>query len=174
MPVAPRSDQSAEMALTARQECFGDAFLLAVAGAAGCAVSPRRPDDDSIDWTLSSKLPRRPKLDVQMKTTTVADDLRGEEIRYPLKRKNYDELILAEVFTPRILVLVTLPRDVREWLSLSPDQLILRRYSYWLSLSGLPESNNEHFVTVSVPRSNLLTVEALKGMMERINESGVL
>ena len=100
--------------------------------------------------------------------------LRGEEIRYPLKRKNYDELILAEVFTPRILVLVTLPRDVREWLSLSPDQLILRRCSYWLSLSGLPESDNEHSVTVSVPRSNLLTVEALKGMMERINESGVL
>ena len=38
------------MALTAQQECFGDAFLLAVAGVGGCAVALRRPDDDSIDW----------------------------------------------------------------------------------------------------------------------------
>jgi hypothetical protein len=73
--------------------------------------------------------------------STIVDDWRGDEIRYRLKRKNYDELILAEVFTPRILVLVTLPRDIREWLSFSPDQLIMRQCSYWLSLSGLPESD---------------------------------
>jgi hypothetical protein len=59
-----------------------------------------------------------------------ADDWRGDEIRYPLKRKNYDELILSEAFTPRILVLVTSPRDIREWLSLSPDPLILRRCGF--------------------------------------------
>ena len=70
------------MARTARQEGFGDAFLLAVAVVAGCAVSRPRPDDDSIDWTLSCKLRRRPKLDVQMKTTST-DDGTGDVIRYP-------------------------------------------------------------------------------------------
>jgi hypothetical protein len=55
------------MARTAQQESFGDAFLMAVAGAAGCGISLRRPDDDSIDWTLSCRLSRRPKIDVQMK-----------------------------------------------------------------------------------------------------------
>ncbi len=53
--------RSLGMALTAQQECFGDAFLLAVAGVGGCAVALRRPDDDSIDWTLSCRLPRRPR-----------------------------------------------------------------------------------------------------------------
>ena len=74
------------MARTVQQEGFGDAFLLAVAGVAGCAVSQRRPDDDSIDWTLSCKLKRRPKLDVQMKTIST-DNGTEEVIRYPLKKK---------------------------------------------------------------------------------------
>jgi len=159
------------MALTAQQEYFGDAFLLAVAGVAGCAVALRRPDDDSIDWTLSCRLPRRPKIDVQMKTWT-GDDCSSDPIRYPLKRKNYDDLILADALTPRILVLVTIPKDIGEWMAWSVEQLILRRCSYWVSLAGLPQSDNDTTVTVSVPRANVLTVPALKDMMQRVNDRG--
>jgi len=159
------------MAPSAQQECFGDAFLLAVAAAAGCAVSSRRPDNDSVDWTLSCRLPRRPKLDVQMKTWT-CDGGTGEHIRYPLKKKNYDDLVLVDLFVPRILVLVLLPDDPSEWLSLSPEQLVLRRCGYWALLAEQPKSGNAASVTVTVPRTNLLTVEALQGIMRRINEGG--
>jgi hypothetical protein len=152
------------MAQTARQECFGDAFLLAVAGVAGCAVSQRRPDDDSIDWTLSCRLSRRPKLDVQMKTTST-DDGTGAVIRYPLKKKNYDDLILTNVLAPRILVLVTLPPNIEEWLSLMEQQLALRRCGYWVSLAGEAESDNDTSVTVSIPRKNMLTPEAVRRLM---------
>ena len=74
------------MAISLQQEGFGDALLLAVAGVAGCATAIRRPDDDSVDWTLSCRLPRRPKIDVQMKTWT-GDDCESDPIRYPLKIK---------------------------------------------------------------------------------------
>jgi hypothetical protein len=158
---------------TAQQECFGDAFLLAVAGAAGCAVSFRRPDDDSIDWTLSCRLSRRPKIDVQMKTWT-GDDGSSDPIRYPLKRKNYDDLILSDVLAPRILVLVTIPQDIEEWMALSVEQLVLRRCGYWVSLVGQTHSENESSVTVSVPRANMLTVDALRELMQRINERGAI
>lgn len=158
---------------TAQQECFGDAFLLAVAGAAGCAVSLRRPDDDSIDWTLSCRLSRRPKIDVQMKTWTGGDDS-SDPIRYPLKRKNYDDLILTDVLAPRILVLVMIPQGIEEWITSSVGQLVLRRCSYWVSLAGQPQSDNETSVTVSVPRANVLTVNALQGLMRRINEGGAI
>lgn len=161
------------MARTAQQEGFGDAFLLAVAGVAGCAVSLRRPDDDSIDWTLSCKLARRPKLDVQMKTTSTGDG-GGDDIRYPLKMKNYKDLILTNVLAPRILVLVALPANMEEWLSLTAEQLVLRRCGYWVSLAGKPESANETSVTISVPRENLLTPEAVHWMMHKINEGGAL
>jgi Domain of unknown function (DUF4365) len=157
----------------AQQECFGDAFLLAVAAVAGCAVSFRRPDDDSIDWTLSCKLSRRPKIDVQMKTWT-GDHRTSNLIRYPLKRKNYDDLILTDVLVPRILVLVTIPQEIGEWMELSEEQLVLRRCSYWASLAGQPQSDNETSVTVSIPRTNVLTADALQGLMQRINEGGAI
>jgi uncharacterized protein DUF4365 len=161
------------MALTSQQECFGDAYLLAVAGVAGCATSNRRPDDDSIDWTLSCRLPRRPKIDVQMKTWT-GDDRVGDPIRYALKRKNYDDLIVTDVLAPRILVLVTIPKDIEEWMTLSAEQLIYRRCGYWASLRGQPESDNDKTVTVSVPRANLLTVQSLQDMMHRVNDRGAV
>jgi hypothetical protein len=161
------------MSRTAQQEYFGDAFLLAVAAVAGCAVSLRRPDDDSIDWTLSCKLSRRPKIDVQMKTWT-GDDGSNDPIRYPLKRKNYDDLILADVLAPRILVLVMIPQDIGEWMVLSVEQLVLRRCGYWVSLAGQPQSENETSVTVPVPRANVLTVNALQGLMQQINEGGAI
>src|SRR5271170_2656464 len=101
------------MARTAQQEGFGDAFLLAIAGAAGCATSLRRPDDDSVDWTLSCRLALRPKIDVQMKTY-INDDGQEEHIRYPLKKKNYDDLIITDLFVPRILVLILLPRNIED------------------------------------------------------------
>lgn len=159
------------MARTAQQEGFGDAYLLAVAGAAGCATSLRRPDDDSIDWTLSCRLALRPKLDIQMKTTT-AIDFDGELIRYPLKVKNYNDLIMTDILVPRILVLIFLPARVEEWLSLSSTELTIRRCGYWTSLRGQPTSDNEFTVTVPIPRSNMFTVQALCGMMVQINEGG--
>jgi hypothetical protein len=156
-----------------QQELFGDAFLTAVASVAGCAIQNRRPDNDSIDWTLNSRLSRRPKLDIQMKTTST-DDGSGGAISYPLKRKNYDDLILMDVLVPRILVLVTLPDNIEEWLSLSVEELVLRRCGYWVSLAGNPESDNVATVTVYVPRVNLLTPHAIQQMMSDINDGVAL
>lgn len=160
------------MAVSAQQEGFGNAFLAAVAAVAGCAMSRPHPDHDSIDWTLSCVLYRRPKIDLQIKTWT-GDDLASDQIRYPLKRKNYDDLIVADVLAPRILVLVTIPKD-GEWMKLSASQLVLYRCVYWVSLAGRPASENDTSVTVSVPRSNLLTAQALQEMMQKINDRGFL
>lgn len=157
------------MDLNARQEQFGNAFLLAVAAVAGFAAAKPGTDHDSIDWTLSSRLPRRPKLDIQMKSTR-ADDGQGPAIRFPLRRKNYDDLILTDVSCPRLLVLVLVPSDVAHWTAQTPEQLVLRRCGYWLSLAGLPPSDNESTVTVSVPRVNVLTAAALTGLMQRAND----
>jgi hypothetical protein len=79
---------------------------------------------------------------------------------------------VQEVAAPRILVLVIVPADIGEWMNLSTEQLVLRRAACWVSLAGQPESDNEISVTVSVPRANLFTVEALRGLMTRINDGG--
>lgn len=161
------------LSVSAAQEQFSKAFILAMASLAGCSVAEPKPDDDSIDWTLSCRLaPRRPKLDLQVKST---NDGTGTEaaIHYPLKRKNYDELILADLLTPRLLVLVVVPPDPLAWLTASPEALVLRHCAYWVSLRGLPATDNETSVTVQVPRANLFDVSALTGLMQMMNEGGV-
>lgn len=161
------------LSLTSAQEQFSKAFVIAVASLAGCSVAEPRPDDDSIDWTLSCRLkPRRPKLDLQVKSTGTGPEA-NKAIHYKLKRKNYDDLILSDLLTPRFLLLVIVPPSPESWLTATPDALVLRHAAYWHSLRGLPGTANESTVTVQVPRANLFDVTALTGLMRRINEGGV-
>ncbi len=88
--------------LTLAQEQFSKAFILAIAALAGCGAAAPEPDIDSIDWTLSCRLPRRPKLDLQVKSTRTAPE-GGDHVAYKLKRKNYDDLSLPELLAPRLL-----------------------------------------------------------------------
>ena len=146
------------------QECFGDAFLQALAGAAGCATSIHRPDDDSIDWTLSCRLPTRPKIDVQMKTWT-GDDGVGDFLSYPLKVKNHNDLLIANVSDPRILIVVTVSKLRSEWLYCSPDNFKMAKSAYWISLLGEKYSDNSNTVTVKIPRTNIMTADKLQCLM---------
>jgi hypothetical protein len=158
------------MDLNARQEQFANAFLVTVAAVAGFTAAKPLVDNDSIDWTVSSRLPRRPKIDIQMKSRRIDDADNDNIIRYDLNRKNYDDLILKNLFTPRLLVLVLVPSDIEGWLDLTPDQLVLRRCAYWISLAGHPPSNNKTMVRVDVPRSNILDVASLEALMQRAND----
>jgi hypothetical protein len=155
------------MHVTHRQEQFSNAFLLAVAAAAGCSAAKPSVDNDSIDWTLSNTMRRRPKLDVQLKCTSLQVNEDGF-FHYALKKKNYDDLII-EVSSPRILVLVIVPEEIGHWMKQTNDELILRRCAYWRSLAGMPMNDNENSVTVTVSAANLLTVESLNQIMEKIN-----
>jgi len=156
--------------LSTEQERFGDAFLLAVAALAGCSAAKPYPDVEGIDWTVSCRLfRRRPKIDIQMKTWT-GDDGSGDQIRYPLKRKNYDSLIFDDPCIRRILLLVTVPKDPGEWMAQSSEQLILRHCGYWVSLEGLPPGDNQTTVTIYLPRTNVLTVPVLLDLMKRVND----
>jgi hypothetical protein len=156
-----------------QQERFGDAFLIALASVAGCTCAKPDTDNDSIDWTISCKLPRRPKIDVQMKTHRMEGEIQ-DEISYPLNRKNYDDLTITDVLVPRILVLVILPSNLTDWLTATAQQLVLRKSAYWLSLMGFPESDNQTKTTVKIPMAQMLTVETLQEMMLRIDEEGGL
>jgi hypothetical protein len=155
------------MDLNAQKEQFSNAFLLAVTAVAGCAVSKPSVDDDSIDWTVSNRLPRSPKMDVQLKCTTGDDGVR-DPIPFVLPLKNYNDLI-ANTIIPRILVLVTVPRAIGDWITLSQGELALRRCARWVSLAGRPPTENLDNVIVHIPRANVLDVESVESLMERVS-----
>jgi hypothetical protein len=141
---------------------------MAAAAVAGCAVAKPSVDNDTIDWTLSSRLPSRPKLDVQLKCTA-DDDGRGDDFPFALKRKNYDDLILTDLICPRILVVVVVPEDIEHWLEFRDSELLLRRSAFWMSLAGMPESGNSASVTVQILRKNRFTVKSLTALMEKVD-----
>jgi hypothetical protein len=66
-------------------------------------------------------------------------------------------------------VVFILPQDEGLWLEQSEDQLITRRCAYWVSLLGLPETSNQTKITVKVPRSQRLTSDALRTLLERVS-----
>jgi hypothetical protein len=159
------------MDFNARMEQFSNAFLLAVASVAGCSVAKPSVDNDSIDWTISNRMSGRPKLDVQLKSTSNDDD-QGRAIHFPLKRKNYDDLIDANRICPLALVLVVVPARIEDWIYSTRAELALRRCAYWMSLAGQEPTENEISVTINVPRAQLFTVESLGMLMETISRGG--
>lgn len=114
----------------------------------------------------------RPTIGTQLKATGSLVSPDNGNWRFPLKLKNYDDLRVPTQ-TPRILVLLILPENETNWLSLSPDQLIIRRAAYWVSLLGLPESNNETSVTVSIAIVNSFDIAQLRALMDRARKGAV-
>ena len=52
-------------------------------------------------------------------------------------------------------------------MTLTNDNLILRRRAYWLNLRGGEETANQTSVTVHLPIANLFNVGALRELMEQ-------
>lgn len=161
--------------LNQRKEQFSIAFIQAIATVAGYVLYQSKVDFDSIDFGIETlgdaQTPRRPKVELQLKC--MAHLPKGATIPFELPVKNYNDLRVAKLFVPRILVLVIVPHEIERWLELSEELLALRNCAYWYSLHGAGETQNEHSVTIHVPRTQVFTPEVLRAMMQRINDGGL-
>jgi hypothetical protein len=164
------------MHIDQRKEQFSKAYVHAVASVAGFATYTPSVDDDSVDLGVSARggadTPRRPRLEMQLKCTHT-DTGDGDHLTYPLKLKNYDDL-RAETIVPRILVVVLVPEDINSWLHCTEAEMCVRRCAYWASLHGMPATTNTTSVTISLPRTALLTPEELRSIMRRVNDGETL
>lgn len=153
------------LALTDIEDVLSEVYVSAIAARAGYTFSKPNLDRDSVDLTISAGGRQRPKLDLQLKGT-VNLDASVELMPFSLKLKNYNDL-RESTQVPRILVVVRLPKDANQWLSVSADELILRHCAYWLSLRDAPEVDVEQAKTVYVPSNNRFDIEALSVLMDQ-------
>lgn len=164
------------MDIRQQKEQFSNTYLQAITTVAGYSLYKPSVDDDSIDWGIAAKgvmgRLRSPRLELQLKSTS-RDVLDDNQLRYPLKIKNYNDLRLPDFVIPRILVVLVLPETLTDWLQQSEAELCMRYCAYWVSLRGMPDTQNTATVTVSLPRSHQFTVSALQSMMQRLSQ-GVL
>ena len=86
---------------------------------------------------------------------------------FRLSIKNYDDLRI-ETQTPRLLVVLELPNDESRWMTVTMEELILRRRAYWLNLQrDHEEITGQETVTIHIPERNVLGVETLRELMEQ-------
>jgi hypothetical protein len=153
------------------EELLSEALLTAIAARAGFVTSKPSLDRKGVDLTVEGAGGYCPKIDVQLKAS-VGLTIANGTIKYSLKKRNY-ELLRRPTQTPRMLVLMRLPKLKGAWLSASTRLLSIRHCAYWMCLEGMPPSKNSATVTISIPTKNLLTVKALNDLMKR-SESGSL
>lgn len=114
-------------------------------------------------------IPGRPRLEAQLKCCERLV-VKNDEIfdqsgrRFQIDKKNYDDLRAENVSIPRALILLSVPRDEADWLSTSPQQLVLRHAAWWTSLRGLPDKDTQSS-TITVYSRNLLTPGELTRIM---------
>ena len=132
------------MDINQQKEQFSYAYIYAVAASAGYSfqIAARPLDFDGIDIILAggigSGIIRYPRLELQVKCTS-RDVIGQEAIRYPLEVKNYNDLKVENIQTPRLLILVVVPDNLDNWLIQSQQELCLKYCGYWVSLRGQPQ-----------------------------------
>lgn len=142
-------------------------YVKALATRAGFVTSVPEPDRDSVDLRIQAGGPRRPALDLQLKATADLGAPRDGFRPFRLTIKNYSDL-RVKTQTPRLLVVLELPADESRWMTVTSEELVLRRRAYWLSLQqGYEEVVGQETTTVRIPEDNVFDLEALRTLMER-------
>ena len=146
------------------EEAISRAYALAVAARAGYTTSVPDMDRDSIDLRIQAGGAMRPALDLQLKATVNLGKASDGCRRFPLNLKNYNQL-RCPAQTPRLLVVLDLPKDENLWMTVGEDELAIRYRAYWMNLRGYEKTENQTSVTVSIPEENLFNVESLRDLM---------
>jgi hypothetical protein len=151
-----------------RQGYYGEAFVRALAASAGLVVS--RPDLDVSGEDFIIGMPglrgsvRNPRIEVQVKSWCNPSGS-ATTWRYRMRAAHFNELAGGRFYLPRYLFLVVVPQDADEYAVAADDALRLHHAGYWASFADRELVAGASTITVDVPRRNLLTAAALRGLM---------
>lgn len=157
-----------------QKEQFNYAYVCALAAHAGLNRVDAAVDDDSIDVAFKSKgylgrQVRSPQIEFQLKCSS-RNLVDGEVIKFPLSRKNYDDLRGSDFAAPRYLAVLLVPDEVNAWIAHNPQHIALHNNCYWLSLRDAEPTDNIANITVQVPLVQRLTSVILREMMDRASQ----
>jgi hypothetical protein len=151
-----------------QKEQFSIAYVRAVAAVAGVSVAHTEVDDDSVDVMLTRSGGYAPRLDLQLKCTADHPDA-ASQVSFPLKLKNYEDLS-RDVLVPRLLVVLFVPTLPADWMNVTPEQTLLRYHARWLSLAGMPQTDNDTNVTVHLPPHHVFTPTVVTQRLDAIEQ----
>ena len=163
---------------------FAEQFQIAITKAIASSCNfmhndGTKPDRQSVDLSIStSYLDKDLKyfvdshIDLQLKTA-INPTIINNIIKYPLKVKNYNELI-GKRRNPKYLFVMIIPDNKKMWIHKFNNGIFLPCKYYWVNLEKYPPSNNKTSVTVDIPMHQELTCESLMKMLEYAIEGKIL
>ena len=116
------------------EEGSSSVYTEAVATRAGYQVARANNDRDGIDLQIWAGGSMRPIIQIQLKATVNLGSAVGSYFHFPLKQRNY-ELLRMDTSHPRLLVVLDLPKNEDKWLTITENELVMRRRTYWFSLN---------------------------------------
>jgi len=159
-----------------KQEQLSKAYINAVVAHAGHTFSEPQDDygvDGSMHKIASSANGRRYDsgivIDVQLKATTDWT-LQDDFVVYDVEAKTFNDLAIRfqeDRATEMILAVLCLPQDENEWLSITNEQLILKKCCYWCKISD-QSTNNTSSKRIKIPKDNLFSPEAVIELLEKV------
>lgn len=109
-------------------------------------------------------------FDCQLKATINWGD-KGDNISYVCDSDTYNKIIQRnrEASTPCILIILCLPKEKEDWLKVDDNGLLLTKKCYYYHLNDSTTSNTSS-ITLSIPKSNALTPDSVKNLINKIRE----
>ena len=157
------------------------AYVEAVAAKAGVNLASRR-HDYGIDGTFhpvriinKRRIESGFPLDYQLKST-VNVELTEDVVKYDLKAKTFNDLVRrhqATGSTPMVLIVLCLPPNPSEWLSLDEQKMELRHCCYWTMLQG-DETTNTSSVRIEISRQQQFDPFSLTTLLHQCAEGTLL
>lgn len=106
-------------------------------------------------------------IDIQLKAVLERyirhyDEVDKDYIKYDLEVKNYNDLVDRAkengVIIPLILAVFILPNDITKWVTLNPEELILKKCAFWYKIPvDTGHSKNKASVTIEIPKTNRIS-----------------
>lgn len=160
---------------TKHMEDLQISYISALCASVGIDYDIQGHDADSTDAIIKKKiiLPNGSwyfsQLRIQSKSTFGESQYedKGDQIKYKLKVKNYNDLC-TQATAPIILGLFILPKEDSTWVNWSIDELLVKGTMYWMDFSSNTPSSNSETITVTIPKSNVVSPDTLLEILTKI------
>jgi len=160
-----------------QREEISKAYVHAVAARCGFKVGNWSQDAGCIDVSIAATgivgagTFIDPQVDLQLKAS---DDprhiLQDGRVACTIRHAHHEQLVAARSI-PKLLVVLVLPTDAEQWITHTPESLILRRCAWWKRMTGEPSlsPSREGYVTVHLPQSQHFSPQGLQDLMQRVS-----
>lgn len=112
-------------------------------------------------------------LELQLKAS-INWEIDDSHIMFDLEADAYNRLVFRRdnSSTPCALIVCCLPKDEGSWLTVCEDELVIKKCCYYYFVDG-PETNNKSSKRIRIPRTQLLTPQAIQNFKHNLFEGAL-